>query len=109
MGKVFEDNEGATLYLECSCKTPEHMVIFNYDKTDKDFYSDVNESGITIYYQLYQYRSFIKRMLVAIKYIFNTKERFGKWDTTCISNEDLVKLNNFLEIVNKDRENGQKT
>jgi hypothetical protein len=70
-------------FLVCQCFSPEHTLQFMYDEDDKTLYSEIHLS---------QYRSFFKRVLVAIKYIFGYKCQYGHWDTFHMQPEDLSKI-----------------
>lgn len=80
----------------CGCESPEHQIIFAHEKIENkghphyedDFYVEVH---------LHQYRSFFKRLWVAVKYVFGYHCKYGHWDTTIFTKEDATKLKDFLE------------
>ena len=76
--------------LICSCFSDEHNLQFTYDEEDKVIYT-------TIY--LHQYRSFFKRVWVAIKYIFGYHCKYGHWDTFNFDPEDYQKI---IDLIKKD-------
>jgi hypothetical protein len=57
--------------------------------------------------QMIQWRSFWKRTYVAIKYIFGHEEKYGHWDCTQLSRDEVEKLKKFLDraILNLDEKN----
>ena len=80
-----------TLYLECSCLASEHVVKFCYFVGD-----ELDPPEITIEVQMHQYRSFFRRVVEAIRYIFNISTHYSHWDTTIIDPEDAATLRSYL-------------
>ncbi len=76
-------------YLECSCYSPEHRLVFVYDEEENEIYVSVFLS---------QYRNFFKRIWIGIKYVFGYKCRFGHFDEFILSLDDKEKL---TKIVNQ--------
>jgi uncharacterized protein (UPF0297 family) len=74
--------------LICQCLSPEHTLQFIYDEEDKEIHTRV---------YLNQYRTFWKRILVAIKYVFGYKCSYGDWDTFIMRQEDLEKIIKMCE------------
>lgn len=76
----------------CDCNSPEHSFRFivnpatNWDKKPK--------LHLEVY--LNQYRSFFKRMFVGIKYIFGYRSKYGHWDVTTLSEDDVQRLFVFI-------------
>lgn len=83
-------------YFECTCLSPEHTLRFWYD-------SEENELSTEIY--LDQYHNIFKRILIAIKYIFGYKSKYGDWDCWILKNEDCERLRKLLDQV-RDKNNG---
>lgn len=77
-----------TEHLVCQCSSPEHTIQFIYSEEDNEIYTNVF---------LNQYRSFFKRIWIAIKYIFGYKCKYGHWDCFMMRNEDLSKIKKILE------------
>ncbi len=63
----------------------EHVLRFELD--DHDLYTSVF---------LCQYRSFFKRVWVAVKYVFGYKCKHGHWDCTMLRPEDADRLIGML-------------
>jgi len=93
-------------YFECDCGTDEHRFCVTSEPQDEYF-----PPQLYFHFQLSQYKNVLERMLVAAKYIFGFKSKYGHWDTISISEDDTnrlfillhqhrVKLENF----NKERE-----
>lgn len=74
-------------FVVCVCETPEHTLRFMYDEEEKELYTEV---------YLNQYRSFFKRVWVAVKYVFGYTSKYGHWDCTIISKPKADKLKAFL-------------
>lgn len=77
-------------FVVCDCQSPEHTLRFMYDEEEKELYTEV---------YLNQYRSFFKRVYVAIKYIFGYTSKYGHWDCTMISKPKADKLKAFLSSM----------
>lgn len=79
-------------FLVCECNSSEHVLRYIYDKDENELYTEVN---------LVQHRNFLKRCLVAIKYIFGYKSKYGHFDTTIINKHEARKLGFFLRKYTK--------
>jgi predicted RNA-binding protein with PIN domain len=74
-------------HVTCSCSSCEHTIRYTCDPEEAEVYIEV---------YLNQYRNSLKRIIVAIKYIFGYKSRYGHWDTTLMDKEEIEALRNFL-------------
>jgi hypothetical protein len=89
-------------YVTCSCQSSQHIIKFcfieNYAEENDVCWVDI---------QMIQWRSFWKRIYVAIKYIFGYEEKYGHWDCTQLSRDEVEKLKKFLDraILNLDEKN----
>jgi len=72
-----------TEFFECQCSSNEHTLRFNVDATDGTIYTSVYLNDFYPWYY---------RILVAIKYIFGYKSKFGAWDCTEFRHEDHNRL-----------------
>ena len=77
----------------CKCESYEHHLIFDYDEDSKEVYVAVN---------LIPHKNILKRLWIAIKYVFGYKSRFGQYDEFMLKPEELKKL---AEILKKEEEN----
>jgi hypothetical protein len=77
-----------TEHLTCQCLSPEHTLQFIYDKEDGSVHAHV---------YLHQYRSFFKKLWVAVKYVCGYKSKYGHWDAFMLRNEDLHKIIRMAE------------
>ena len=81
-------NEDEMLHSTCSCYSTEHTLRWSYDTSEKEFYTEVF---------LNQYRSFFKRVWIAVKYVFGYKCRYGHWDCTLLNENEAIKLRDFID------------
>lgn len=79
-----------SIYFECQCHSAEHILRFIYNEEDKELYTEI---------YLDQHRNILKRILVAIKYIFNYKCKFGDFDCFLFKNSDIKKLQKLLKRI----------
>lgn len=80
-----------TEFFECVCLSNEHTIRFELDVTDSN--------NVELYTSVFlnQYRSFLVRLWVAIKYLFKYKCKEGHWDCTIIKLEDTDRLISLLK------------
>jgi hypothetical protein len=78
--------------ISCSCNSPEHILVFNLNKEDKEIYTSVF---------LHQYRSFYERTLVAVKYVFGYKSKYGHWDCFSADAGKILELKEFFDNAAK--------
>jgi hypothetical protein len=76
-------------YFDCICHSPEHTLRFalDLDSDDPVIYTEIF---------LNQYRSWYKRIWIAIKYIFGYKCKYGHWDCWELKIEDAKRLSEML-------------
>ena len=79
-------------FFECVCHSDEHTLRFIYDEDDNEFYT-------TIF--LNQYRNLFKRILIAIKYIFGYKCKYGHWDCWVLKYEDIDRMKKLLDKIHE--------
>jgi len=83
--KINED--GLKIFI-CKCHSLEHQAIFWYDEDEKELYVNIH---------LQDYKSFFKRLLHGIKYIFGHKSIYGDWDGFLFKENDMKELKRFLK------------
>lgn len=78
-------------YVACSCLSSEHTLRY--------MYCDDMDGGDLLWTSVYlnNYRSVMKRIWIAIKYVFGYKSRYGHFDCTSMSLEEGEKLYAFLQ------------
>jgi len=77
-------------FFECACFSSEHTLKFIYDEKDKELYTSI---------YLCQYRNIIRRIWVAVKYVFNYKSKFGDFDCFLFKKEDIEELQKLLRRI----------
>lgn len=75
--------------LICDCSSREHQIIIDYDEE----YNQAN-----CYIHLVQHGCFLRRLKLALKYIFGHKSRHGHWDEFIFKPEHAKPL---LELAKK--------
>lgn len=91
-----EENEDKGIYLECACKSFDHIVKlstieWNWEKKPK-----MDEVDCYLYVHLCQVDGFFKRCWKAIKYVFKCNERFGHYDEFIFTEEEAQNTVEFL-------------
>ena len=79
-----------TEYFDCDCYSSEHTLRLIYDP------SEYPEESISFNVFLNQYRNFLGRIWIAIKYVFNYKCKYGHWDSFNLKKEDLDHIATFF-------------
>ena len=93
-------NEFKNHYLECDCSSAEHVIRYSFDPDAK--LNDPTDDYIYTTTFLNQYRSFWKRIWIAIKYIFGYKCKYGHFDCAMINKNEATSLRDFLnEFIEK--------
>jgi len=80
-------------YFDCACGSSEHTLRFVLDSDNNTIYTLVF---------LNQYRGFWKRLLVAIKYLFGYKCKYGHWDEWILKPEDVTEITLLLNKIKND-------
>lgn len=83
-----------TSIIICECKSSEHQIIIH---KDDDF--ENNHKLIYLSPHLYTYKNFFKRVIVAFKYIFGYKSKYGAWDSIIVSKENYQPLKDAVEFL----------
>jgi len=87
-----------TVFLDCHCGIPEHRISLKLEVISIDEYPELK-----LEYYLSTYRSFFKRVVIALKYIFNINHpHFDEW---LIKPEEAMmaktKLEEYIEKYNE--------
>lgn len=94
-GTILDDDTSTFFnYFECACNSPEHLIRVYYDPSD---------NTITVDMYMHQYRSFWKRLLTSVKYLFNYKCMYGHWDSFLLKDGDIDRL--LLILATQKRKN----
>ena len=83
----------------CECHSTEHQMLFLYssdkdEKTGKEYpmcYTHVNLNK----------KSFFKRLVYGVKYIFGYKCRYGAFDEFIFNPEDAPKIQKLVDYLKK--------
>lgn len=71
----------------CECQSPEHQIIFFYDKEDDVIYMETHLSNS---------KSIWKRIISGIKYIFGYKSKFGNFDSLVLGFKQIKELDDVV-------------
>lgn len=83
--------EAESEILICDCNSSEHQIIIHKDSDENIVYCHIRLVK----------RSFWKRLILGIKYIFGYKCKFGHWDEFVFKPEHSQQIQNLLEHLNK--------
>jgi hypothetical protein len=78
-----------TEFFECQCHSDEHVLrlTLSLDDEDPEIYASVF---------LRQYRSFFKRLVIAVRYLFGYKCKYGHWDCFLMKPGDAMRMQGML-------------
>ena len=77
-------------FVRCACNSPEHQVILCYDPGDTDFPEMYLEIHLTTT------RSVLRRLWVALKYLFGYRCRYGEWDEVVLDSNKVMDVHDFV-------------
>lgn len=77
-------------FVVCACNSSEHTIRFMYDSEEKELYTEV---------YLNQHNNFFKRLKIAVKYLFGYTSKYGHFDCTMFSPDEVIKLRAFMNSV----------
>ena len=78
------------IYIECVCTSAEHTMRFMLD--DDELYPH-----IYVEMQLSQSLGFFKRLWRAVKYVFGYECKYGHWDETLLTANEVKKLRDLCD------------
>lgn len=84
--------------LICSCSSTDHQMIIYFNETD-----DASHNQCYVHIHLTN-RSFWRRVVYGIKYIFGRKSRFGAWDEFIFNYDDADKIQELANYLKKKNE-----
>lgn len=79
-------------YFQCVCFSDEHMFKLYFDKEDKQLH-------LIIFLRKF---SFFRRIMPALKYLCGHESSYGHFDDFIFKKEDVTRLKNILEHVEKE-------
>lgn len=74
----------------CDCHSLEHQLAIYYDEEFNQLHFEPHLVDSHIWWQ---------RLIFGIKYIFGHKSRYGAWDDMILKNEDIPKLQYYLDEI----------
>lgn len=83
-------------YIECSCGTYDHMLVF---EIDPDFYEEWGEVSVSFTSGFHE--TFFGRLKAAIKYIFKREKYLQVSDSIIINKKNLNALKTAIEEIEK--------
>jgi len=78
--------------LICQCGSVDHQLTFFCDKEDNIVYCHIHLSN---------YKTFFKRLICGIKYIFGYKTKYGDFDSFIFKHQHVEKLIKIAELLKK--------
>lgn len=88
-------NSDKNVLFICACHSPEHQLIFSYDK------DDTNDGCVYATVHLCKEENVFVRIWNAIKYIFGHTSKYGDFDEFIFNPSDYTKLEDVVEYLKK--------
>jgi len=85
------------IFFECHCKSVEHFLKFSVDYDDER--PDTSFFCVETY--INDYNSFLKRIFIAVKYIFGFRMKNGDFDGFIFKDQDLENLEGLIKQFKK--------
>jgi hypothetical protein len=86
----------------CNCFSSEHQMILRYcDNSD-----EMMEDEIYVDIHLITHKSFWKRLIAGIRYIFGHTSKYGDWDEMILTGSEISQLRDYLNKL--DIKNGKR-
>ncbi|MFW6247047.1 MAG: hypothetical protein ACOC22_02630 [bacterium] len=80
--------------LLCDCGLAEHQIIIHKDNQFSGGYRE-----ITLCPHLITHKNILKRIWVAIRYVFGYKSRYGAWDNIIVSQQNYKPLKDAVKFL----------
>jgi hypothetical protein len=91
MKKLIKSHE--PFILLCGCSSREHQVIIEH----------FEEENIACCHIYLESRSFFRRLVHGLKYIFGYKSCYGAWDEFVLTNEHASKLKELADLLERNK------
>jgi hypothetical protein len=88
-GPGYDPFQTEAILITCGCGVKEHMLKFSY-------WPDEEWPELFFEFHLSTYRNVLRRLWVAIRYIFGYRCRYGEWDEFTMEPMDARDLAEFL-------------
>ena len=72
----------------CSCHTPEHMLLLNFNKEDQEIYLSYHLCSLP----------FWERLITGIKYIFGYRSKYGEYGEFIISKYNYKQFKTIIDF-----------
>ena len=95
--KWIKDEDYERYYIECSCYSIDHLIIF-----EKFRFSKEDEFEIDIYISANPHRPLIDRIKQAFKLVFKKQYNYVS-DDVLISKENISELQEFIDDIKKEK------
>lgn len=90
---MLEDtNEGQKLYIECDCSIDDHRIVITKYTKDKEVY----------FHYFLDAPSFKQRVILAFKYIFGFKSKFGHFGESIWTEKQIKQIRAFLKDMDSE-------
>ena len=76
----------------CDCESAEHQFILGYFPDDEP-----HEKSLYLTPHLVTYDNILKRIWIAIKYVFGYRCKFGHWDEVIIAPNEAERIKLFID------------
>jgi hypothetical protein len=89
--------------LLCECHSDENQMLLFYNETEFDNGHKSNMCYAHVH--LTTHKSFWKRLVHGVKYVFGYKSKYGAWDEFIFNSNDADKLQELVDYLKKQNEN----
>jgi len=84
--------------IECSCRTPTHLLVFDFDKDEYEEGVFGKYPEISVYFTSNHILNFFGRLKVCFKYLFK-KESFLIGDDVIINKNNIEELQEWIDYI----------
>ena len=78
----------------CSCGSAEHQLLVWHNNEFSDEYRDV-----VLQPHLVTHENIFKRIVVAIRYVFGHRSKYGHWDSIIVDSTNYLPLKRAVEFI----------
>lgn len=87
--------------LLCECHSDEHQMLLLYN--EEEYGNEQKYNMCYVHVHLITHKSFWKRLIHGIKYIFGHKSKYGAWDEFIFNPNDADKLQELVDYLKKQK------
>lgn len=102
-------------YFDCQCRDYEHTLRFTFDEEDGDLTAEVYLADwpliVSFGQRSFYLPRFFRRAVVAFRYLFGMKQKYGAWGSWLLRPEDhdgiiaLLEKAKHVKMTHTEREN----